>query len=1760
MSNSAVVRRLDLKPTYITDTSDSSGDFFRVTQIPNIFKLGTNTIKINPDPERLQPGTTVELEVLDRRLLALPTQILPGVDGSGRKTVEIEVVGSTPPEEITITIIGDLRRSLLPPGFNPSRSVKWSRTIIADPLEVTIDGSVSGSLLSGSMFIGNGVSNGLQLKGDEEGAFLRSQGYFGFENATSGVGNGFLLYSGSILPNSGDEYGGVGLEMVIDQNNFFKYRTSDNSIDIRTQKFFFGSSSQFISGSDGQIEISSSNFHLNKDGEVVLQGTITAQAGGDIGGWHVGTSVLSSSNNTVRLDPDGPYFISSSGFQVDGAGAITASAGLIGGWEGPTGSALDGFFSRDSNGGVVLDSAQKILRILTGSATTDTIIELGQISTNKYGIIGKKFGTNSTTFKLGEDGNEIAGITFDDGKLNVGSIYHISASTKLDDPIGFISSSQFKVSPSGKITGSEVLLGNKAGGNFLQFAGSTLTVQGTITADNIRTPASIGGSPSTEANASASIKSDGFARFVSASIGGWSVDEGTLTDISGAVKLDSQGPYFISSSGFQIDETGAITASAGNIGGFVIDSDSITSTGIAIRSGDAIELGSATAIGTGQGVFLGNDGTFRAGNPAGQQIKFDGTNIVLSSSAFYLGGGSQFISGSSGNIEISSSNFHLLGGNITASNVSLTGTITATDGKIGDWNINGSSLLSSGFSNVATGAGIRIEGDSNPRIYVQSGSTAEQVSMFFTSDNSWGIIGKSNNNNVFQLGSTNQIAGFTFTTTKIITSGVELANADSNALFISSSAFKVSHTGNVTASNVDLSGKITATEGEIGGLTIGNKSLSVPNIFQISSSNNDEDAVGFISSSQFKVSPVGSVTGSSILIGNKAGGNFLQFQGSTLTVQGSITADNIRTPAQIGGVSSTDTNASSSIKADGFARFVSGTFGGIDFVKGKLFVVRGEDSNVYHISSSLNVEDPVGFISSSKFQVSAGGNVTGSNVLFDGGKIAGWNIDSGKLSNTGVRLSASYGVKAFGTTGENSDFVELFYIDDSNYGIRAASASNSTFKLGKINQIAGWTFDNEKLTGGSMIIRQDGTIESDGFVSDQAGSGFRLTAAEGGFLEVENAKIRGTLSTAVFEKETVNAVGGQLYVANATTLTASADHPGGRHAPTDTTMSVSNVSGFAIGEILSIKKVSPTGFTTEYVKILSASRDDAGSATNFGGLITVERGYSGSTTGVTSSLGDTAGPAQAYTGSQVVVSTGKSGSGYIRLNANPADTTTPFIDIVERTGSDVYAVDLKARLGDLSGISDTIGGTEVSGFGLYTDNAFLKGGIAATFGEIGGFGISATTISSSNNNLILKDNGQITASNIDLSGKISSSVGSIGGFDIQAGQLRAGAGTIKMSAADKQFVLGSGNDIMVLDANVGIHLGSSSFNEAPFNVNMDGELKSTTGNIGGFTIGSTSLSSGTSVKIGNTSDASNLFLSSSNFKVSHAGNITASNVSLTGNITATSGQIGGYTIGNNTISAGPTATQGIVISASSAPKIIVGDMTNTGNRVAMFMTDVNNFGFLAIDDNDDLLFRLGKAGGIANNTIAGWTVSANAIQKSTNVVLDSSNKKISISDSTFGNTGIQLDHNSGTPRFFAGKSNGAFFKFTGTDLAISSSGLTVDTDGFVTATNFSERIVEVTAANSSSYFENMTVSGLGRVRLILDGSGGGDITMNLRLKVVPYNTAVSEHRPIGDVKLPLQAADQSAGSVNLFIDVNGVQFDDGEIAGSGFRDIDRLGG
>jgi hypothetical protein len=236
-------------------------------------------------------------------------------------------------------------------------------------------------------------------------------------------------------------------------------------------------------------------------------------------------------------------------------------------------------------------------------------------------------------------------------------------------------------------------------------------------------------------------------------------------------------------------------------------------------------------------------------------------------------------------------------------------------------------------------------------------------------------------------------------------------------------------------------------------------------------------------------------------------------------------------------------------------------------------------------------------------------------------------IFSGSDSDPGRITGAGEFVRLGEVSDDASDLYGLKIYDGTGTG-----SAETLVKLGQDgNTIAGWNIDNERFYGGAMIIRKDGTIESSGFASNVAGSGFRLTAASGGFIEVENARIRGTLSTAVFEKESVNAVGGQLYVANSTTLTGSAQNPGGFYTAAEETMSVVNVTGFAVGEILSAKKVSQAGFGTEYFYVESSSRNDSSSDTDYSGKLYVQRGYGSGVAGDSGSLGDTPGSAQEYT-------------------------------------------------------------------------------------------------------------------------------------------------------------------------------------------------------------------------------------------------------------------------------------------------------------------------------------------------------------------------------------------------------------------------------------------------------------------------------------------------------------------------------------------------
>ncbi len=428
--------------------------------------------------------------------------------------------------------------------------------------------------------------------------------------------------------------------------------------------------------------------------------------------------------------------------------------------------------------------------------------------------------------------------------------------------------------------------------------------------------------------------------------------------------------------------------------------------------------------------------------------------------------------------------------------------------------------------------------------------------------------------------------------------------------------------------------------------------------------------------------------------------------GNFTTIIGSVSADSLRTPALIDGSPSTRANASSSIDPDGFARFVSASIAGFTINTNEI----KSSGDLLRLKASGEITASGGFLFGNKNALPP------QYIQYDGSSL----VVRGDLSVDQLFLPALINGAPSDVTNASSSLL-------SNGFARFVSAS-----------IGGWDISTDAIESTSMIMRPQGLLQTKNFASGQ--SGWRISAEGNGTAEFENARIRGTLRTTTFEKESVNAVGGQLWVVNSTTISQSVSE-------TATTMSVANASGFSQGEILMAKKVDNTGFSTEYILVNSASIDGDGSGDNQTfGRIMVTRAYGQGQQG--DFVGDIASTSQSYSDGQVLVSTAKSGSGFIKLNANPNDVETPFMDITERTGSGIYDVELKARLGDLSGLanSDYVFNRPNPGFGLATDNVFLQGGIKATFGEIGGFNINNNLISSSNQNLIMRSDGTLSAS------------------------------------------------------------------------------------------------------------------------------------------------------------------------------------------------------------------------------------------------------------------------------------------------------------------------------------------------------------------------------------------------------------------------------
>ena len=143
-------------------------------------------------------------------------------------------------EDISLTIkyIGGDGLSILDSNnilFNTGVSSKTIyKNFIGSNLVVTNDDN----LIEGSIFIGSQLRTGIELSGGASG-LIKSVGYQGFNSASKGIGDGFLIYSGSVYKYGIDNYSGVGFEMVASTSSYFRFRTDkyQKFIEISTDIF-----------------------------------------------------------------------------------------------------------------------------------------------------------------------------------------------------------------------------------------------------------------------------------------------------------------------------------------------------------------------------------------------------------------------------------------------------------------------------------------------------------------------------------------------------------------------------------------------------------------------------------------------------------------------------------------------------------------------------------------------------------------------------------------------------------------------------------------------------------------------------------------------------------------------------------------------------------------------------------------------------------------------------------------------------------------------------------------------------------------------------------------------------------------------------------------------------------------------------------------------------------------------------------------------------------------------------------------------------------------------------------------------------------------------------------------------------------------------------------------------------------------------------------------------------------------------------------
>jgi len=415
--------------------------------------------------------------------------------------------------------------------------------------------------------------------------------------------------------------------------------------------------------------------------------------------------------------------------------------------------------------------------------------------------------------------------------------------------------------------------------------------------------------------------------------------------------------------------------------------------------------------------------------------------------------------------------------------------------------------------------------------------------------------------------------------------------------------------------------------------------------------------------------------------------------------------------------------------------------------------------------------------------------------------IAGELLITDKLSDAPLIKVQSDGVDRI-KLGKVGQYHGLFGYD---------SFGNKIFELSDdLQEIGGWEFTDSVLKSvtsgeGITLDAANQKIESEGYVSGAMGNGFHI---DPNLIEIGNINARGTLKCSVFQKQTANAVGGDLLVAESDVLDEDMT------ALDASTLTIKGDVNFAVGDVLRIKADESNDEWIQVTNIASAptyivTRDKAGSFA--------------------------ANNNPEWKKGSAVINYGLSGeSGLIYMTAS--DTNAPYLAVISHSGAPWSTLHTRLRIGNLNGYLGY--SSDAYGIGI--------GGIASgesnlVYDPANGLRLRTTTV----DKITLDNYGNVWISDKLTLGRTNVSSGRlILEMKDSGGDTYIAAGKTDFNNSESGFILGIDDS----DSNkTKFYLGNSTnyLNWEGTSLSIKGDITATSGYFQSVTLGKTGVVSGT---------------------------------------------------------------------------------------------------------------------------------------------------------------------------------------------------------------------------------------------------------------------------------------------------------------------------